>query len=232
MKHLTLIATISLVALSGCDSAEEVQTPVPESTVTEQSMPDNAVELVAPDSQDPADLIASAIKLGNFKTLTVTPDGDVIGKPINPSLADGWKRVSVNGARVIDGDTVEVKYADGRESDRVRLIGIDAPESKQKFGDVSKSTLEECIGDKPVTITYKEIDKYGRLLGKVFAGSTDCNYRQMVAGSAWHYKQYANGQPNDDADIYADAEKVAQLLNQGLWSDINAQEPWSFRKEN
>lgn len=232
MKRLTLVLSISLMTLSGCNSAEEVETSRPESTSVEQTVPADVVELTAPNSQDPADLIASAIKLGNFKTLTVTPDGDVIGKPINPSLENGWKQVSTSGARVIDGDTVEVKYADGRESDRVRLIGIDAPESKQKFGDVSKSTLEECIGDKPVTITYKEIDKYGRLLSKVFAGSTDCNYRQIVAGSAWHYKQYADGQPNDDADIYADAEKVAQLLNQGLWSDINAQEPWSFRKEN
>lgn len=239
MKYLALVAAMAVIGLglSGCDSADDAgpqaqADPVAENPVENLEKPqENVVQLSAPQAQDSTSLIVSAIELGNFKTLTVTPDGDVIGKPINPSLGSDWKRITATGVRVIDGDTVEI-LVDGQKSERVRLLGIDAPESKQSFGDISKKTLEECVDGAQVTIAYKEIDRYDRILGKVFAGNTDCNYRQVVAGSAWHYKQYSKSQPNDDADIYADAEKVAQLQNQGLWSELNAQEPWNFRKEN
>lgn len=244
MKRLRLIAALGLVGLAGCDSVTEPNPALQEeANTTSQQAPEqasvvNTVELVADTSQDPAVLIASAIELGNFKTLTITPEGDILGKPINPALDKGWKRIDVSGVRVIDGDTVEV-LVDGQQSERVRLIGIDAPEysknnpgKTQEYGLESKDSLDECVAGAKASIVYKETDRYGRLLGKVFAGNTDCNYRQVVAGSAWHYKQYASSQPNDDSDIYADAEKVAQLQNQGLWSNLNAQEPWSFRKES
>lgn len=243
MKYLTLVAAMAVIGfgLAGCDSSDEPQATVavPENPIAGAENPVagaenadvNVVELRGAQTQDTTSLIVSAIELGNFKTLTITPDGDVIGKPINPNLGSEWKKIKATSVRVIDGDTVEV-LIDGKPSERVRLLGIDAPESKQSFGDASKATLEECVAGAQVTIAYKEIDRYDRMLGKVFAGNTDCNYRQVVAGSAWHYKQYSKGQPNDDADIYADAEKVAQLQKQGLWSDLNAQEPWNFRKEN
>jgi len=185
----------------------------------------NAVNGV--ESQDIEDSV-----LSNFDTLKANFEKGVVeSKPVSTNLAKGWKEIQTTGVRVIDGDTVEV-LIDGQQSERVRLIGIDAPESKQEFGKESKATLEECIGGKPVTILYKEKDRYSRILGKVMAGNTDCNFYQVGIGSAWHYKQYQDEQPNDDKYAYSDAEKVAKMHSNGLWFTPEPEAPWLYRKKH
>ena len=51
---------------------------------------------------------------------------------------------STNQVRVIDGDTMEV-IPPNRKSERVRLLGIDAPESNQAYGKNSTNTLRQCV---------------------------------------------------------------------------------------
>lgn len=163
--------------------------------------------------------------------------GAVAGKAVafakdnNISTPKGWKNLQTTGVRVIDGDTVEV-LVEGQQSERVRLLGVDAPESKQEFGQNSKQTLENCVASGPVTISYKETDRYDRLLGKVIAGGVDCNHEQVKVGSAWHYKQYQKGQPAGDATKYSASELQAKNAEVGLWANPNAQEPWDWRKSN
>lgn len=153
------------------------------------------------------------------------------GTAANTGAPKDWKSLETTGVRVIDGDTVEVLVA-GQQSERVRLLGIDAPESKQEFGQNSKQSLENCVAGGPVTVSYNETDRYGRLLGKVIAGGVDCNYDQIKTGSAWHYKQYQKGQPAGDATMYSASELQAKNAQVGLWANPNAQEPWSYRKLN
>ena len=143
-----------------------------------------------------------------------------------------WKTEVPSGVRVIDGDTVEIKYNDGRQSDRIRLGGIDAPESAQEYGLQSKTALQSCVDNGNVNIRYQEKDKYGRLLGIVMAGETDCNYVQVQKGAAWHYKQYSKGQPKGSAQTYAMAENDARSANMGLWAASQPQEPWLYRRAN
>lgn len=143
-----------------------------------------------------------------------------------------WKTEVPSGVRVIDGDTVEIKYNDGRQSDRIRLVGIDAPESSQEYGLQSKTALQSCVDNGNVNIRYQEKDKYGRLLGIVMAGETDCNYVQVQKGAAWHYKQYSKGQPKGSAQTYAMAENDARSANMGLWAASQPQEPWLYRRAN
>ena len=50
--------------------------------------------------------------------------------------------LNATGTRVIDGDTVEVTQASG-QSERVRLLGIDAPESAQEYGTESTTALSQ-----------------------------------------------------------------------------------------
>lgn len=77
---------------------------------------------------------------------------------------------STNKVRVIDGDTVEV-IPPNQKSERVRLLGIDAPENDQSYGSASKAALQRCVANKKVTIQWAERDQYGRIIGKVKAGS-------------------------------------------------------------
>lgn len=154
-----------------------------------------------------------------------TPGGSI-------NFDSSWKTEVPAGVRVIDGDTVEIKYNDGRKSDRIRLIGIDAPESSQEYGKQSTNTLQKCVDNGNVNIRWQEQDRYGRLLGIVMSGETDCNHNQVQKGAAWHYKQYSKGQPKGSAQTYAMAENDARSTNMGLWATSQPQEPWLYRRAN
>jgi endonuclease YncB( thermonuclease family) len=142
------------------------------------------------------------------------------------SLAD-----TLNG-RVVgisDGDTVTVLDASNTQF-KIRLMGIDAPEKKQAFGNRSKQSLSDLVFDKQVTVEYSKQDRYGRTIGKITVGGVDANLEQIKAGMAWHYKKYQNEQSVEDSFVYANAEIQAQYKKRGLWGDSNAIPPWDFRK--
>lgn len=136
--------------------------------------------------------------------------------------------INTNGVRVIDGDTVEVISAFG-SSERVRLLGIDAPESKQAYGDKSTTMLLQCVNNAMVTIEWTERDRYDRLLGKVIANKVDCNLNQIQKGAAWHYKEYQSSQTPLDQIEYGNAEILARTNNQGLWAISNPTKPSDYR---
>jgi endonuclease YncB( thermonuclease family) len=130
---------------------------------------------------------------------------------------------------VADGDTITILGAGNRQT-RVRLQGIDAPESRQAFGQASKRNLSDLIFDRQVTVEYEKTDRYGRTLGKVLAGGRDVNLEQIKAGLAWHYKYYQDEQSPEDRRLYADAEAEARAASRGLWADRNPIPPWDFRR--
>lgn len=129
---------------------------------------------------------------------------------------------------VADGDTVTVLDSTNTQH-KVRLAGIDAPEKKQAFGQVSKQHLSNQVFDKTVTIETTKRDRYQREVGKVIVNGRDANLGQIEAGLAWHYKQYAGEQSPADRQSYAAAEVAAQQARKGLWQDANPVPPWDFR---
>jgi len=132
--------------------------------------------------------------------------------------------------RIADGDTITV--LDGANAQhRIRLQGIDAPESHQAFGTQSKNSLSDMIFDREVTVEYDKIDQYGRIVGKILLDGKDINLEQIKAGMAWHYKEYQREQSPTDRDLYAHAEDEARNAHRGLWADADPVEPGAFRKE-
>lgn len=128
---------------------------------------------------------------------------------------------------VSDGDTIKIRAQDGKEM-RVRFHGIDAPESKQAFGQKSKQTLSDLIYRKQVVVQVVDVDRYGRSVGKVYLqdkARTYVNLRMVQTGMAWWYDRYA---PND-RDL-RDAMMVARREKKGLWADPKAIAPWEYRK--
>ena len=106
---------------------------------------------------------------------------------------------------------------------KIRLNGIDAPESHQAFGQKSKQHLSSLVFGKDVRVKYKSRDKYGRILGTVYVDGKDVNLEMLKAGYAWHYKRF------DSTPAYAAAESEARQNRRGLWLDSNPTPPEQFR---
>lgn len=129
---------------------------------------------------------------------------------------------------VTDGDTVKVLDA-GDVQHVIRLSGIDAPEKKMPYGQLSKQNLSDLVYGKQVIVEGEKIDRYGRLVGKVMVEGQDVNLSQIKAGMAWHYKLYQREQSPADQKTYSDAEGIARLSKLGLWSDAEPVPPWEWR---
>lgn len=129
---------------------------------------------------------------------------------------------------VADGDTITVLNSSNTQF-KIRLAGIDAPESSQDFGQKSKQNLSGLVFNRAVVVKYDKLDKYGRVLGKVILEGKDINYVQVLFGFAWHYKEYQDEQPEEDRKTYADAEIKARSSKSGLWSMPNPTPPWDYR---
>jgi endonuclease YncB( thermonuclease family) len=130
---------------------------------------------------------------------------------------------------VSDGDTITVLDNQKRQH-KIRLDGIDAPESNQDFGSRSKQSLSDLVFGKTVTVISSKKDRYGRTVGKVTFNASDINLEQLNRGMAWFYRAYARELSRDDAVAYERAENDAKAGKRGLWADLSPTPPWEFRR--
>jgi endonuclease YncB( thermonuclease family) len=92
-------------------------------------------------------------------------------------------------SKVTDGDTLTIINSDNKLV-KIRLYGIDAPETKQEFGLNSKAFLSEQINVKYVMVDVIDIDRYKRSVGRIFVDDLDINKAMVENGYAWVYAQY------------------------------------------
>lgn len=126
---------------------------------------------------------------------------------------------------VSDGDTISVIL--NSKPQKIRLYGIDAPESKQAFGTRAKQFTSQMVFGKAVTVYSKGKDRYNRVLGWVFVGRTCVNAEIVKNGLAWWYKQYSPKEVK-----LQQLESEARTAKRGLWADKAPVAPWNFRKPN
>ena len=126
---------------------------------------------------------------------------------------------------VSDGDSLHLELPDG-ERVRVRLYGIDAPEKDQECALAARKKLGKLIYDKKIRVEVLDVDKYGRYVGKVYAGARYVNRYMLKEGLAWHYKHYAA-----DDELLAEAEARAKAAGRGIWSTESPCRPRIFRSE-
>jgi len=130
---------------------------------------------------------------------------------------------------VSDGDTVKVLDA-AQRLHTVRLMGIDAPEKAQPYGQRSKQSLSEMVYQHNVSVESYKQDKYGRVVGKIrLKDGLDVCLEQIRRGMAWHYKQYAKEQTVEDQVMYENSENEARNKKLGLWLDDSPTPPWLWR---
>ncbi|QTR49249.1 thermonuclease family protein [Candidatus Thiothrix anitrata] len=129
---------------------------------------------------------------------------------------------------IADGDSLTV-LASNKESFKIRLQGIDAPERGQAFGKHCKEQLNQLANGKAVQVEAYKQDKYGRIIAKISVGNSDLALTLLRQGCAWHYTAYAKEQSPRDNKTYAKAEKQARTAQKGLWQDENPIAPWDYR---
>lgn len=127
-------------------------------------------------------------------------------------------------ASVIDGDTLEI------HGTRIRMQGIDAPESVQlcerggaqyRCGQQAANYLDRLIADRPVRCMEQGHDRYGRTVAVCRAGEVDLNQAMVAAGWAVAYRQYSKA--------YIADEETAKRDGKGIWAGT-FQHPAEFRR--
>ena len=125
---------------------------------------------------------------------------------------------------ITDGDTIIV-LSENKEQIKIRLEGIDCPESHQDFGNKAKQAVAELCFKKTVKVISSGKDRYGRMLAFVYVDNICINEKLIEMGLAWHYKKYNNNEELSKMEIMARDKKI------GLWSNPNPIAPWDFRKK-
>jgi endonuclease YncB( thermonuclease family) len=125
---------------------------------------------------------------------------------------------------VADGDTLTLLV--GLQDHRIRLGGIDAPESDQAHGWQARAALAlMCLG-RQAQVSVTDKDRYGRDVGQVRCSDTAVNAELVKQGHAWVYRAY-----NHDPTLEP-LERQARSARLGLWSQARPTPPWEWRKQH
>jgi len=130
-------------------------------------------------------------------------------------------------ATVIDGDTISVG------TERIRLEGIDAPETGQTCktkggfawhcGSAATVALERLLIGMPVRCDRRGTDKYGRTLAVCFVRGQDINAEMVRQGYAWAFVKYSSS--------YVKEEAAARAGSRGIWQG-EATPAWDYRQRH
>jgi endonuclease YncB( thermonuclease family) len=132
----------------------------------------------------------------------------------------------IGQASVIDGDTIEINGT------RIRLYGIDAPESDQtclkngvpwRCGQKAAVELADKISRRTVRCEPKDQDVYGRTVAVCQAGGIDLNAWMASQGWALAYRQYSL--------VYVTDEQRASKAKLGVWQGDFIY-PWDWRHDS
>jgi micrococcal nuclease len=123
-----------------------------------------------------------------------------------------WAEDTLVCTEIIDGDTFRLVTGE-----KVRLIGIDAPELSQPGGVLSREYLAHLIVGKPITLERgcEDRDKYNRLLRFVYIGNLCINEEMIRQGYA--EARYLPESPI--REYYLQLEIQAEAAKGGLWND-------------
>jgi endonuclease YncB( thermonuclease family) len=133
-------------------------------------------------------------------------------------------RADVTGrASVIDGDTIEI------HGERVRLFGIDAPESRQlctvagepyRCGQQAALALADHLVKRTVRCQERDRDRYGWTVAVCFVGDEDVQAWLVEPGSALPFRKYSLS--------YVAEEDAARAAGRGIWRGT-FEAPWEWR---
>jgi len=183
-------------------------------------------------------LVAAALVLAGCSAVAPTTPTPTAagGDATDAAIPDGAATLPATVTRVVDGDTVAVRA--GGETDTVRLVGVDAPETRgetypaefegvpgtaagraclSRAADDATAALADLVADRDVTLAVDPLTDrrgpYDRLLAYVVVDGTNANHRLVDAGRARVYDtEFAL------ADRFYESERTARDERRGLWA--------------
>ena len=161
---------------------------------------------------------SSKVNAGGYKGVFLSIIVSLVGSSIAAETLTGT-------ASVIDADTIEI------HGQRIRLEGIDAPESGQhcyhsngtawRCGQQASLAIANVIGRRSVACRINSVDHYGRGLGTCYLGQTDLNGLIVNQGWALAYTRYSTR--------YVADQNIAQASRSGIWNSRFVA-PWDWRR--
>jgi endonuclease YncB( thermonuclease family) len=140
---------------------------------------------------------------------------------IGSAMADNL----IGQASIIDGDTLEI------HGTRIRLWGIDAPESSQlcrgddslqyRCGAKAANELDAFIARRPVDCSPVSLDQYRRTVAVCSIGGVDLAEWLVRNGLALDWPKYSKGK-------YDAAQRDAEHSGRGIWAGSYVA-PWLYR---
>lgn len=163
------------------------------------------------------------IEAGRRKEILVRPPPGISDEEEAPGLADGldtdklpkWIKAEVEGDYAVDGDTFRTITGE-----RIRILGIDAPEIGRPWSEEATAYLDDLVHGKNVSLriqSSKPLDTYGRTLAicKMYKG--DVAELLLSAGLA---RLMVFEEDIYDPTSYELAEQMAKERKIGIWSLI------------
>jgi endonuclease YncB( thermonuclease family) len=126
----------------------------------------------------------------------------------SPALAEELRGRVVG---ITDGDTLTLLTPQRREV-KIRLAEIDTPERGQPYGTRARPVLSDLAFRRDVRADVQNNDRYGRTVGRVYAGRVDVNAEMIRRGAAWVYRRYSR----DPALLVLEDE--ARQAWRGIWA--------------
>lgn len=230
LKILLVVLVISILACANSDSNTNTQTNIQSANNNAVSVPDNEPGFVNFESTATVEALLTNAALAQTQasealqaTSTPIPTKAQASQPTiivlevadHDCVPDNTQRDLAILVRVIDGDTIEVVV--NGQTQRVRYIGMDTPESGDPYFTEATNANENLIAGQTLTLIkdVSETDRYGRLLRYVFVGDdVFVNYELVKQG----YAQIATYPPDVACQqYYLEAETQARELALGLW---------------
>ncbi|MDK4565260.1 thermonuclease family protein [Kingella kingae] len=159
-----------------------------------------------------------------FLLLVLSLSANAQGAKVIPNMKSS---LNCRVVGISDGDTFKCLTNDKTQV-RVRLNSIDAPEKSQVFGQRAKNALSNMIFNKTVSLSFKNTDRYGRIIADVSVAGNHVNKSMIVSGFAWVYREYV---PAAERSEYLELEAQAKAARRGLWADPNPIYPSQFRRK-
>ena len=113
---------------------------------------------------------------------------------------------------IADGDTVRIRLDGTNRVIRIRLEGIDAPETGEPFSTQARNATRVLMFDKKVQVKATDVDNYDRLVARVVVDGKDSSIQLLQAGLACHFTRFKN-----DA-VLAQAQLDARASGKGFWA--------------